>query len=151
MAAFVYDQGLIELTSGAPAGGVPWLSNTYRLTLVTSSYTFSYGDRYASVFSGQELSTLSFNAGLGGLMRKALSGAFASYNATSHQLELGANSITWSGLSAGSAGAAILLRESGSDALSPLVAYYPLVNVITNGADLILSAPASGFLVVSAG
>lgn len=149
--ASVYDSGLLDLTSGAPAGGQPWLSNTYRLTLVTSSYVFSAGHLYASAFSGQELSSLSFTGGFGGLMRRALSAAFISYNTTSHHLEFGANAVIWSGISAGSAGAAILLRESGTDAVSPLIAYYPLTNITTVGADLTLSAPASGFLVVSAG
>ena len=151
MTAYVYNQGLIELTSGAPSGGAPWVSNTYKMTLVASAYTFAYTDRYASAFSGNELSTLSFNAGYGGLMRRALSAPGVSYNVTSNHVELFANAVVWSGISAGSAGWAILLRESGTDALSPLVAAYALVNILTNGGDLTLTPPASGFLVVSAG
>lgn len=150
MATFLYDSGLIDLTSGAPSAGAPWVSNTYKLTLLTSTYAASLGDRYASAFSGQELSTLSFNAGYGGLMRLTISGRVVSYNTTSHQIEFFGSAVTWSGISAGSAGAAVLLRESGSDALSPLIAYYPLTNIVLNGGDFTLSAPASGYIKASA-
>jgi hypothetical protein len=151
MVAYVYDQGLLDLTSGAPSGGAPWLSNAYKITLVTSAYTFAYGDRYASAFSGMELSTLSFTAGYGGLMRKAITGKTVSYNVTSHHVEFAGDALTWSGLSAGSAGWAIMVRESGTDALSPVLVAYQLVNVVTNGGDLVLTPPASGYVVVSAG
>ncbi len=151
MPTLVFDAGLRDLTSGTPSGGPPWLSSVYKLTLVTSAFVASAGMLYASAFSGQELSTLSFNAGFGGLMRHALSAVFLSYNTASHHLEFGASTVVWSGLSAGSVGAAVLLRESGTDALSPLIAHFPLTNIMTNGGDFILSAPASGFLVLSAG
>ena len=150
MATTVYDGGLLDLTSGAPAGGVPWVSNTYKLTLVTSAYPVSAGHLYASAFSGYELSSVSFNAGFGGLMRRAVSGRTVSYIVASHYVALGGSAVLWSGISAGSAGAAVLFRESGTDALSPLIAYFPLTNITTNGGDLTLSAPASGYLVVSA-
>lgn len=148
--AFIFDTAFADLTSGTTTGGPPWLSAQYKMTLVTSAFTASAGLLYCSAFSGYELSTVSFNAGFGGLMRRMLSNAFQSYNATSHQLELGASPIVWSGLSAGSVGAFILLRESGSDAVSPMIAYYPAVFVVTNGGTFTVSAPASGFLVVSA-
>lgn len=147
--ATVFDGGLIELTSGSPSGGAPWTSNTYKLTLVTSSFVASVGMRYASAFSGTEISTVSFTAGFGGLIRRTISGTSLSYNATSSQLEFVANAVVWSGLSGGSLGGAVLLRESGSDALSPVIAYYPFTNVTTNGGDFTVSAPASGFLVLS--
>lgn len=148
--ALVFDGGLIDLTSGAPAGGAPWVSNTYKLTLVTSAFVASVGMRYASAFSGTEISTVSFTAGFGGLMRRPLSAAALSYNTTSHQMEFYASTIVWSGLSGGSVGGAVLLRESGTDAVSPIIAYYPFTNVTTNGGDFIVSAPTSGFLVLSA-
>lgn len=148
--ALVFDGGLIDLTSGAPSGGVPWVSNVYKLTLVTSTFVASIGMRYASAFSGNEISTVSFTAGNGGLIRKRLSSTTLSYNATSHQMEFYASTVVWSGLSGGSLGGAVLLRESGSDAVSPIIAYYPFTNVMTNGGDFIVSAPASGFLVLSA-
>lgn len=150
MPAFVYDIGMKDLTSAGPSGGPAWTSNTYKLTLVTSAFVTSNGDNYASAFSGYELSTVSFTAGFAGLMRRTLSAAFISTNTTSHQIEFGANAVVWSGISAGSAGAAVLMRESGSDAVSPLIAYYPLTNIVLNGGDFTLSAPASGFLKMSA-
>ena len=151
MATTVFDGGLRDLTSGAPSGGVPWVSNVYKLTLVTSAYAVSAGELYASQFSGFELSTASFTAGFGGLMRRTISSRAATLNATSHYMALTGDPVTWSGISAGAVGAIVLLRESGTDALSPVVAYYPVVNVVTAGGDLIVSAPASGFLVVSTG
>jgi hypothetical protein len=84
-------------------------------------------------------------------MRKAITGKVVSYNVTSHHVEFAGTALTWSGLSAGSAGWAIMLRESGTDALSPVLVAYQLVNVITNGGDLVLTPPASGYVVVSAG
>lgn len=149
MATLVFDGGLVDLTSGAPSGGVPWVSNVYKLTLVTSAFPASAGMRYASAFSGYELSTASFTGGFGGLMRQTISGRAATLNSTSHYVALTGSACVWSGISAGSVGAAVLLRESGSDAVSPVIAYYPIANVVTTGGDLTLSSPASGFLVVS--
>jgi hypothetical protein len=95
------------------------------------------------------VATTVYNGGFGGLMRRTVSGRTVSHIAASYYVVLGASAVVWSGLSPGTAGAAILLRESGTDALSPLIAYYPLTNVTTNGGDLTLSAPASGYLAVS--
>ena len=151
MATMVFDGGLVDLTSGAPSGGVPWVSTTYKLTLLNSAYAASAGTRYASAFSGFELSTASFTAGFGGLMRRTISSRAATLNGTSHYMALTGDAVTWSGLSAGAVGAIVLLRESGTDAVSPVLAYYPVANVVTAGGDLIVSAPASGFMVVSTG
>jgi hypothetical protein len=150
--ASVYDSGLRDLTSGALSGGAPWTSNTYKMALVTSGYVFSNGHSAASAFSGFELSSLSFNAGFGGLGRLAINGKVLSYNTTSHHLELFGSAVSWGGLSAGSVGGAVMVRESSTDALSPLIAFYPIAgSITTNGGDFVLSAPASGYLVVSAG
>ena len=149
--ALVFAGGLRELTSGGPSGGNAWSNVTFKLTLVTSAFVASAGMFYASAFSGSEASTASFTGGFSGTMRRALSGNAISYNATSFQFEYTASIVTWSGLSAGSLGGVVMLRESGTNAVSPIIAYYPLATVTTNGGDFVVSAPASGYLVVSGG
>ena len=105
-----------------------------------------------SALSGAELSSTSFTAGSGGTMRLSLTGRILSINTTSHQAEFQANTITWSGLSAGTAHAFVVFQYAtsgatqASDATAILVCYNSLGGfpITTNGTNLTLSVTSAG-------
>ena len=131
-----------------------WSSTTasFYITLLSNNYVPDQAHRYASAFSGAELSSTSFTGGSGGTMRISLTGRILNINVTSHQAEFQANTITWSGLSAGTAHAFVVMQYStsgatqGSDGNSPLVCYNSLGGfpIATNGTNLTLSVTSTG-------
>ena len=121
---------------------------SYYATLVTASYVPAESHVYASAFSGSELSSISFTAGYNGTGRISFTGRILNINQLSNQGELQANTIVWSGLSAGTAAAIVYLQQSGTDALSPLVGWtcaggFPIV---TNNTNLTVSFTSAGVL-----
>jgi hypothetical protein len=127
-----------------------WSSTTasFYATLVRASYVPAVSHVYASAFSGSELSSVSFTAGFNGTGRLSLTSRLVNANQTSNQCELQAATLTWAGLSAGTAAAMIIFQQSGTDALSPLVGYtcaggFP---VVTNGTNLTISFTSAGVL-----
>lgn len=130
-----------------------WSSTTasFYATLVTASYVPAESHVYASAFSGSELCSVSFLAGFNGTGRISLAGRIANVNQVSNQLELQANTVIWSGLSAGTAAAMVIFQQSGSDALSPLLAWtcdggFP---IITNATNLTVSFTSAGVVDVT--
>ena len=130
-----------------------WSSTTasFYATLVRASYVPAESHVYASAFSGSELSSISFTAGFNGTGRISLTGRILNTNQTSNQSEFQANGLIWSGLSAGTAAALIVLQQAGSDGLSPLIAFtcgggFP---IITNGTNLTVSFTSAGILDVT--
>lgn len=134
------------------AGGVAnlcnWSSTTasYYYTLVSNNYTPAETHIYASAFSGAELSSASFTAGFNGTMRLSITSRILNTNQTSNQAEFQAAGATWSGISAGTAHAVVVLQQAGSDGLSPLVAYISTTGfpVTTNGTNFTISITSAG-------
>lgn len=127
-----------------------WSSTTasFYATLVSNNYAPATSHIYASAFSGAELSSISFTAGYNGTGRISLTGRVLNTNQLSNQSEFQANTLVWSGLSAGTAHAIIFFQQSGTDALSPLVGYtcaggFPIV---TNNTNLTVSFTSAGVL-----
>ena len=127
-----------------------WSSTTasFYATLVRASYVPAGSHIYASAFSGSELSSISFTAGYNGTGRLSITGRILNINQLSNQAEFQANTLVWSGLSAGTAGAIVFFQQSGSDALSPLLGYtcaggFPIV---TNNTNLTVSFTSAGIL-----
>ena len=127
-----------------------WSSTTasFYITLVSTNYVPALSHIYASAFSGAELSSTSFTAGYGGTMRISLTARVLNINQTSNQAEFQCGTVVWSGLSAGTAAAMVLIAQSGTDAVSPIVAYtcaggFPIV---TNNTNLTISFTSSGIL-----
>ena len=89
-----------------------WSSTTasFYATLVRASYVPAESHVYASAFSGSELSSISFTAGFNGTGRISLTGRILNTNQTSNQAEFQATGLTWSGLSAGTEAALIVLQ-----------------------------------------
>lgn len=103
---------------------------------------------YASAFSGAELSSSSQTGGYNGTMRISLTGRVLNTNQTSNQAEFQANSVTWSGISAGTAHAYVIIQQSGADARSELITYNSLGGfpITTNNTNLTISFTSAGAL-----
>lgn len=149
MAASSYITNLAKV--GWPNGALCYWSSTtasFYVTLVSNSYIPSEAHSFASAFSGHELSSLSFTAGYNGTMRISITGRVLNNNATSNTAEFQCNTVTWSSISAGTAHAFVVIQQSGSDALSPIVCYNSLGGfpILTNGTTLSLSMTSAGIL-----
>ena len=135
-----YAQGLLCLWSSTTA--------SYYITLLSNNYTPAETHIYASAFSGAELSSSSHTGGFNGTMRISLTGRVLNINQTSNQAEFQANSITWSGISAGTAHAFVVVQQSGADARSELITYNSLGGfpITTNSTNLTISFTSAGAL-----
>ena len=134
--------------AGGASGLCYWSSvnASYYACFVSNNYVPSETHIYASAFSGAELSSASFTAGFNGTGRISLTSRVLNVNQTSNQAEFQAATMTWSGFSAGTAHAMIILHQAGADASSILVAYnstggFPIV---TNGTNLTISFSSAG-------
>lgn len=126
-----------------------WSSTTasFYIVLVSNNYVPNPAHVYASAISGSEVSDpTSFTSGYAGTARISLTGRILSINVTSHQAEFQANTITWSAISAGTAHAFVVLQQTTSNGLSPLVCYNSLGGfpITTNGTNLTLSVTSAG-------
>jgi len=142
----------------AASAGHNWsLSAPGVKAVLVSSYVPAASHRYASAFSGQELSSVSYTGGFSGTGRLSLLSTFVSTNngllvGSAGRAELGASATTWSGLSAGVACAVVLILESAtganSDGNAPLVAYIDTGGfpVTTNAGDLTIQWSSAGVL-----
>ena len=127
--------------AGFANGDEDWDTKIYKVTLVSNNYTAAASHNYISAFSGAELSSTSFTGGFNGTMRLTLGSRTVTQNNTDNQGEMDAADSVWSGLSAGTAYALVVFRESGTDAVSPLVAYLSATGLplVTNGGDVRVS------------
>ena len=119
---------------------------SFYLTLVNASYVPVEGHSYMSNVSGFELSSASHTGGYNGTIRVSMTGRTVFSNTTSHQAEFRASAVSYVGLSAGTAVAYIIVKQAGSDGVSPLVAYCSLGGfpVLTNNGNVTVSFVASG-------
>lgn len=153
VSSFVYDLakaglGISALISGVNVNTSVWSSTTasFIWTLVTASYIPAENHIYFSAFSGSELSSASYGGGHGGSIRLPVASRVLNFNTTSHQAEFQANSVTWSGISAGTAAAFIVGQVFASDGNSILITYNSLAGfpLATNGTNLTLAPTSAG-------
>ena len=155
VSSFLYDGikgglGISSLISGVNINTSVWSSTgaacSFIWTLVTGSYVPAENHVYLSAFSGSELSSTSFTGGHAGTIRLPVAARVLNYNTTSHQAEFQANSVTWSGISAGVAAAFIIGQAFASDGNSVLITYNSLAGfpIATNGTNLTLAPTSAG-------
>lgn len=139
-----YNKGKYAVFSGETV----LLTDTIKVMLVGPGATFDPDDNFISDLTG-ELSGTGYVAGFGGSGRKTLQGkSFTEDDATDYAY-LDGNDLVWVAINAGTAAAAVLVREMSSDADSVLLAFIPFSNITTNGGDLNLQWSASGILRVT--
>ena len=124
--------------------------STIKATLVGSGYVAQQCHVYASAISGFELFGTGFTAGFSGTIRLTLVSRTLTINHAENQVQLDAEDKAWSAASVGTIAGIVLLRESGNDALSPLIAFLDGggLPVETTGQTFNASWPASGVITV---
>jgi hypothetical protein len=121
-------------------GSLILTSATVKVMLVNNTYTPNQDDVNVSALSSAELSGTGYVGGFAGAGRKTLgSKSFAADNANNQVTFAGAN-MTWTAINAGTAQAAVLIKENTTDADSILIAYLDAASpYVTNGGDMTLA------------
>ena len=143
MASKVYPAGLKYLTDGTTS----YTSDTIKIMLVNSSYTYSDSHDHVDDVSANELSGTGYTGGFDGSGRKTLASKTITVNST--HIEFDAADITWTGLNAGTIGGAILIEEITNDASSALLAFIDPTDLPTNGGDVTLVVNSGGFMQIA--
>jgi hypothetical protein len=136
------------------------LTNTIKVALVTTGYVVDpddnlFSDGTTSDAASYELNntTGGYAGGIGGSTgRKTLASKTMTQDNTNNRAVFDATDVTWTSINAGTAGAAILLREGGagtttSDTGTTMICYidsgFPIV---TNSGDLTISWSTAGII-----
>jgi len=146
----------------APTSGqldhIDLISDTIKVALISTGYTvnpdhntFSFGTTTDP--ESYELNGTGYDNGIGASTgRKTLAAKTMTQDNTNNRAVFDASDITWTGIDAGTAGSAILIREGGagsttSDTGTSLICYidsgFP---VVTNGGDLTISWSTAGIV-----
>lgn len=150
--SLVYNQfknGETQSVGGEPR--IDLLNDVIKVMLVGSTYTATADDNFAStIIGGQELNGTGYVSGYGGSGRKTLASKVITRDDTNDRAEFSAAPVTWTAINAGTAAAAVIIRErtGTGDTMSELIGYvntggFPIV---TNGGDLTISWSAEGIL-----
>jgi hypothetical protein len=140
MASAWYDSGLLEVLDGS----TNLTTDVIKVLLADASYVPSKAHEFADDVSGDELSGTGYAGGFAGAGRKTLAGkAFAN---AANLISFTANAVTWSGIDAGTAAWAIIIREVSTDADSPILGYLDHADLVTDGGDIVLTPNAGGML-----
>jgi hypothetical protein len=133
---------------GENTGRINWLSDTIKVMLVTSGYTFNRDHDFASAVSS-ELSGTGYVGGFGGSGRKTLASKTITEDDTNDRAVYDAADSVWTAINAGTAAGAIIIKEGTSDADTELICFLDGASVVTNGGDVTLVYPSTGAFYLS--
>lgn len=136
--ANVYNKGKFELSEG---GAVDWNVDTVKMALVTSAYTYSADHNFADEITN-ELSG-------GNYSRVTMTNTGPTEDDTNDQVNFTGQNEVFSALelAAGQPYAAIILKDTGTPATSPLLAYVVLTTPpAPNGGDYQINMPTNGWI-----
>lgn len=141
MASRMFNKGMYEIIAQL----TDWATSNIDVLLVDDSYAFDPDQNFVSdIGVGAEVSTTNYT-------RKDLPGPTISENDPTDEVVLDANDITWSALGPASGGpivaGAIIFRNSGADATSPLLAFLDFTDTQVNGGDFTVAWNANGIIV----
>ncbi len=148
--SFLYNLAKKEMLDGT----IDLLTDTIKVMLVTSSYVANADDDLVDAGGANdavdhELSGTGYTAGWSNSGRKTLGTKAISEDDPNDRAEFDAADLTWSAINAGTAAAAILIKEGGADdTTSRLIAYIDTGGfpIVTNGGDLNVNWNAEGIL-----
>lgn len=141
MASFVYGPGALRLIIGnAQTTTIDWPNDTnVKCGLSTSTHTPNKDDTFmddagADDFIDGELSGTGYTAG-----GDALGSQTVAYDATNDRVEFDAADGAWTGLNAGTIAQLTILKDTGTDTTSPVIANIDNaaeLPLVTNGSDV---------------
>ena len=132
-------------------GTLDLLTDTLKVMLVGSTYTANADHDYVNPSAYQmELGGTGYTGGYLGSGRKTLSSKTVTEDDTNDRGTFTAAPVTWTAINAGTAAAAIIIRERAAtgDTMSELIAYIDTGGfpVVTNGGDFTVQWSANGIL-----
>lgn len=155
MANRMYNRAMFRQNSGAidPTSG----GDTFKVMLVDSGYTFDPDDDFVSSGAGtpggEELSGTGYVAGFGNSGRLTIANTDLTLSDANDNVVFDGDNVTWTGINAGTAAAAIIIIERTNDADSELYAFIdtatPGFPVVTDGSNFTLTWPAAGIVAIT--
>jgi len=134
MASFLYTTGLLDVLGSGDLGA----ASTFKILLVSTAYGETKSHQFVSNLTG-ELAVTNY-------ARKSVTPTLAANNTSgSERVEVTIPDQTWTALGAGATiHGAVLVKDTGSDATSKLIAFFDVANTATNGGDVTLDFAATG-------
>lgn len=142
MASKFYGQGMLGIMDGT----IDLLTDTIKVILVNSSYTYDADHDFADDVSANELSGTGYTGGFNGSGRKTLASKTVTNDTANDRVEFDAADLTWTGINAGTIGGAVLVKETTNDAASRIIAFLDPINLATNGGDVTVVWDSQGLL-----
>lgn len=136
--ANVYNKGKFELSEG---GSVDWSADTIKMALVTSTYTYSVDHDFADEITGELTG--------GNYARVTMTNTGPTEDDTNDQVNFTGQNEVFSALelAAGQPAAAIILKDTGTPATSPLLAHIVLTDPpAPNGGNYQINMPTLGWV-----
>lgn len=143
---------VFNLAKGLIANGeIDLLNDTIKVMLVGSTYTANANQDYVNPSAYQmELDGTGYAGGYGGSGRKTLASKTIVEDDTNARAEFNAAPVTWTSINAGTAAAAVIIRERAStgDTMSELIGYVDTGGfpIVTNGGDFTVTWSVEGIL-----
>ena len=147
MASLAYNKGIREWLAAS------FLVDALKVMLLatTTPYTPNQDHDFVDMAGANdpvdaELNVTGYTRGFGGAGRKTLASKTATESDANNRVELDAADPTWTGLGAGETIAfAAIIKEVTNDTLSILYILLDFTDLPTNGSDVTLQFPATGF------
>ncbi len=140
-----YNKGKFAVMNGS----VDLLTDTIKVMLVDPDAAFNADHNFVNQISSDELSGTGYAGGFNGAGRKTLASKTVTEDDGNDRAEFDAADVTWTGINAGTASAAVLIKEVTDDTDSLLIAFLDFTDVVTNGGNLTLQWDAEGLLHIS--
>lgn len=145
MASGMYNKAIQEMAKAL----IDLDTDTLKIMLVGSGYTFDPDHDTVNQASGSEISVSGYTGGFGGAGRKTVT-ITVNENDTNNRADVVIGDLTWTALATGAtvAGAILIKEAGGADSGSRLIAYFDLTDTPTNGGDFTLDFSASGNILI---
>ena len=129
MASQCFNKGITKIGDGT----IVYTSATIKAMLVNSAYAHNPDNNFVSAIVANEIT-------VGGYARQTLASKSVAQDDTNNRVNYAAANVTFSALVAGQTiGGVVILRDTGADATSELIAFGDTADTATNGNDVIIA------------
>lgn len=147
MATFVTNHAAKMIADGTLA----LLTDTIKAMLVDSTYVGNRDDDFVDDGSANdpqshEVSGTGYTGGFGGAGRKTLASKTLTEDDANDRAAFDAADTVWTGLTVGTIGGVVLIKEITNDAASLIIAFLDATDLVTNGGDVTAVWAAAGLI-----
>lgn len=141
MAVKMYNKGMEEIAKAL----TDLDGSDLRVLLVQTTYVFN--EDHLWVDDGTANDPASHEVSVTGYARQTLTTETVTRDDTNDKVNFTADNPSFTSLAAGQTiGGLVLYRNTGADGTSPLIAFFSLPNIATNGGDLPITLTSAGFI-----